>query len=71
MGIERWFAIVEPQEVEQYAAVIPRDHILPLDLSYKDRYETLDDLGLSKSTGPGPARNFAWDTAVRMGEPWH
>jgi hypothetical protein len=71
MGIERWWAVVEPQEVDLYAAVIPADHILTLDLSYKDRYETLDDLGVSKSTGPGPARNFAWDQSIAMGEPWH
>ena len=71
MGIERWYAIVEPQEVEQYASVIPRDHILPLDMTYKERYECLDNLGLTKSPGPGPARNFAWDQSLAMGHPWH
>jgi hypothetical protein len=71
MGIAKWFAVVEPQEYESYAAVIPAEHILVLDLAYKERYATLDDLGLSKSVGPGAARNFIWDTAIQMGYEWH
>lgn len=71
MGIENWFAVVEPQEYEQYAAVIPADHIIVLDLSYKDRYETLDAFGTTKSVGPGAARNFIWDQAISMGAEWH
>jgi len=45
--------------------------VLPLDLSFKDRYELCDDLGLSKSTGPGPARNFIWEHSRAAGHPWH
>jgi hypothetical protein len=71
MSIERWYAVVEPQEYDQYAAVVPKKHILVLDMSYKDRYETLDDLGLTKSVGPGAARNFIWDKSIEMGYPWH
>lgn len=71
MGIEEWYAVVEPQEFAQYAAVIPTQHIICLPLSYKQSYRTLDELGLSKSTGPGPARNFIWDTAMQMGAGWH
>ena len=71
MGIENWWAVVEPQEIEQYAAVIPREHIIELDLTYKAKYTTLDDLGLSKSVGPGAARNFIWDRSIEMGYPWH
>ena len=71
MGIEKWYAVVEPHEVEHYAAVIPRDHIIELDMSYKDRYEYLDGLGRSKGTGSGPARNFIWDTSIAMGFSHH
>jgi hypothetical protein len=71
MGIEEWYAVVEPQEYDLYAAVIPRDHIIVLDLHYKTTYETCDDLGMTKSTGSGPARNFIWDTSIKMGIPWH
>ncbi|HEV2324551.1 MAG TPA: hypothetical protein VGS10_11430 [Terracidiphilus sp.] len=71
MGIEQWYAVVEPQEHDLYAAVIPKDHIIVLDLEYKAKYDTLDNLGLTKSVGPGAARNFIWDTAIQMGHPWH
>jgi hypothetical protein len=71
MGIKEWYAIVQPEEYTQYAAVIDKQHILVLPHIYKESYETLDTLGLTKSTGPGPARNFAWDTAVQMGHDWH
>lgn len=63
--------IVEEQEVEQYAALLGRDRLLVLPQRYKEEYEVLDDLGLSKSTGPGPARNFAWDHSISEGHAWH
>ena len=71
MGIENWWAVVEAQEYDQYAAVVPRDHIIVLNLDYKREYQTLDDLGQTKSVGPGAARNFIWDTAVQIGADWH
>jgi hypothetical protein len=71
MGIENWFAVVEPQEYEPYAAVIPSENIMVLDLEYKARYETLDEHGQSKSVGPGAARNFAWDRSIELGYPFH
>lgn len=63
--------IVEPQEVAAYCAVIDPAKVLPLDMSYKDKYETCDNLGDSKGKGPGAARNFAWDHAVASGASWH
>ena len=62
LGVKH-FLIVEPDQVSDYEKSI-RDmnlsaEIIELDLSYKEKYELCDDLGLSKSTGPGPARNFA------------
>jgi TET-associated glycosyltransferase-like protein len=66
-----YYVIVEEQEFCEYAASIDRSKLLILDRSYQDRYETFDDLADSKSKGPGPARNFAWDHAIAMGAAWH
>ncbi len=70
MGVP-YYIVVEPQEVESYAAVIDRSKVLALDMEYKSRYDCFDKLGLTKSTGPGPARNFAWDHAIANGHAWH
>lgn len=70
MGVPH-FLVVEPQEFENYARVIDHTTLIPLDMSYKERYETFDDLGMTKSVGPGAARNFAWDHAVANGAKWH
>lgn len=72
MGVPH-FIVVEPQEVEQYERALRGTlaTILPLDMTYKERYELCDSLGLSKSTGPGPARNFAWDHSIANGHAWH
>lgn len=70
MGIP-FHTVVEPAEYEAYAAVLDPACILTLDMSYKDRFETLDQDGDTKSKGPGPARNFAWDHAVASGAEFH
>jgi hypothetical protein len=74
MGVAHYI-VVEPQEVEIYQAAIDKlglsTTVLPLDMSYKDRYETCDEFGTSKSTGAGPARNFAWDHALAAGFGWY
>lgn len=74
LGVEHYI-VVEPSEVEAYQKAIDERELLatvvPLDMSYKERYETCDDLGLSRSTGPGPARNFAWDKSIELGFDWH
>jgi hypothetical protein len=67
--------VVEPQEVEDYLRAV-RDRglnatIIELDMTYKEKYETCDTLGLTKSTGSGPARNFAWDHSISLGHKWH
>lgn len=66
-----YFIVVEPQEFDDYAAVIDPKKILILDMSYKDRYDTFDDLGDTKGKGPGAARNFAWDHSIKNGYEWH
>lgn len=63
--------VIERKEYEQYAAVIDPAKILILDPAYQRDYETCDDLGDSKSRGPGPARNFVWDHAIASGAAWH
>lgn len=67
--------IVEPQEVPFYKKSIDKmgllANIIELDFSYKEKYETCDSLGLSRSTGPGPARNLAWEHSVNCGYKYH
>lgn len=66
------YIVVEEQEREAYAAVVdPTVTLLVLDPEFKRTYETCDDLGLTKSTGPGPARNFAWEHSIANGHTWH
>lgn len=63
--------VVEPQEYDNYAAVVGEKRLLVLDMSYKDRYDACDGHGMTKSKGSGPARNFIWDTAQKEGYAWH
>ena len=72
MGV-RHYVIAEPQEVDAYrrASSGLLCDIVELDLSFKENYELCDGLGLSKSTGPGPARNFAWEHSKSLGFDWH
>lgn len=74
MGVAH-LIVVEPQEVDLYRATVDKlgllAEVLQLDLDYKTRYELCDDFGQSKSTGPGPARNFAWEHSIANGHQWH
>jgi hypothetical protein len=66
-----YFMVIEQQEHAQYAAVVDPAKLLILDTKYQDDYDTCDDLGATKSKGPGPARNFAWAHASAAGFAWH
>ncbi|NDB61184.1 hypothetical protein EB001_22495, partial [bacterium] len=66
-----YYIIVEEQEYQTYAEVIDPAKILILDKRFQDEYETCDDLGYTKSKGPGAARNFAWDHSIKAGHKWH
>ena len=66
-----YWIIVEDQEYDNYADVIHPDKILVLPQQYLDDYDTCDDLGDSKSKGPGSARNFAWQHAIDEGAKRH
>lgn len=72
MGVP-YFLVVEAQEAGDYrAAVDPRfGRVLILDPQYQHDYDACDDLGLSKSKGSGPARNFIWDHAAANGAARH
>ena len=70
MGCD-FLVVIEKQEYAQYASVIDEKHLLVLDESYKEKYDTCDDLGLTKSVGPGAARNFIWDHSIANGHKWH
>lgn len=71
----RHFIIVEPQQVPDYERAVREMNLLaiivPLDMSFKNKYELCDEHGLTKSTGPGPARNFAWAHSMDKGHAWH
>jgi hypothetical protein len=66
-----YFVVIEKQEFKQYASVINRRKLLVLDKKYQEDYDTFDDLGFSKSKGPGAARNFAWEHSISNGHKWH
>ena len=70
--------VVEASEAEQYAEMLlvdyeiaPEEVLLVLPPSYKDDYDTFSDVGIEGTTGPGPARNYAWDHAIETGHDWH
>lgn len=72
LGITKFFIIVEAHQYDEYAKYYNEDNLLVLPQRFLDDYETLDDLGDSKSKGPGAARNFAWWHSVNiMKEDWH
>lgn len=73
MGVHHYIC-VEPQEVEDYEKSKINEskycHILPMDMKYKQLYNTLGDLGNSTATGAGAARNFCADHARANGFKW-
>jgi hypothetical protein len=71
MGQEHYM-IIEAQEYEDYKnSVSSSTELLVLDPIYQEQYDTCDDLGSTKSKGPGAARNFAWDHSIKNGFAWH
>lgn len=66
-----YFIVVEESQFDDYAAVINKKKILILDPIFQRDYDTFDDLGDSKSKGPGAARNFAWEHSISNGHAWH
>lgn len=62
-----YFIVVEEFQYQEYANVIDPAKILILPQKYLDEYDTCDDLGSTKSKGPGAARNFAWEHSISLG----
>lgn len=67
------YVVVEPNELEEYKKELENRYcrVIELDMSYKDNYDTFDNLGDSKSKGPGGARNFCWEHSMKKGFKWH
>lgn len=70
MGVP-YSIVVEEQEADAYRAVIKGGKVLVLDPEFQRKYDTFDDLGDTRSKGPGAARNFIWAHAISEGHDWH
>ena len=70
MGVP-YFVVIEQSDYEDYSKVIDYKKLLILPEKYLEEYDVFDDLGRTKSTGPGAARNFAWDHSIKAGFKWH
>jgi hypothetical protein len=66
MGVPHYI-VVEAQELEFYKSGRCFGELIVLPQSYKNEYELCDEHGFSKSTGPGPARNFCIDHSKTNG----
>jgi hypothetical protein len=71
MGMDYHVIVDTEEEYKNYATVIDKDKLLILDPKFHNEYEVLDDLGDTKSKGPGAARNFAWQHSIDNGHDWH
>lgn len=63
--------VVEEPQFEAYSQHFEKHKLLVLDPAFQRDYETCDDLGDTKSKGPGPARNFIWEHSKSEGHEWH
>lgn len=67
MGVPHYI-VVERDELEHYRETASDlVTLLVLPQEYLDQYETCDDLGNTKSKGPGAARNFCIDHSRELG----
>lgn len=73
MGVKLFFIIVEEQEYAEYNKYFDSEHLLVLPKEYQQKYETVDPEGdkMGLPVGSGAARNFAWDTSIKMGYAKH
>jgi hypothetical protein len=62
-----YYIVVEAHQYNEYASVIDKNKILILPQEFLDNYDTCDELGNTKSKGPGAARNFAWEHSIKNG----
>jgi|TARA_R100001443_G_scaffold115516_1_gene133445 hypothetical protein len=67
-----YYIIVEEQEYEEYTNVIDKEKVLILPKEYQLNYDVFnDEIGKGRGTGPGAARNFAWDHSIGLGAKRH
>jgi hypothetical protein len=66
MGVKHYI-VVEGSQLEAYREQMPEAKYLVLPEKYLEDYETCDDLGDSKSKGPGAARNFCLEHSKEGG----
>lgn len=66
-----FYIVVEESQYKQYSRAVRKGTVLVLPQKYLDEYDTCDDLGNTKSKGPGAARNFCWDHSISIGAKWH
>jgi len=65
------YIVVEENELQDYKNGRCFGTLLVLPMKYKQEYELCDKHGLTKSTGPGPARNFCIDHSNSNGFSHH
>ena len=72
MGLKHYI-VVEQSQLELYAQHTDPNWVtlLVLPQKYLDEYDACDDHGMTKSKGPGAARNFAWDHSISIGAARH
>lgn len=71
MGVKH-FLVVEKSQVEKYKATANESaSVITLPHEYLDDYEACDNLGNTKSKGPGAARNFCIDHSSKAGAARH
>lgn len=71
MGVP-YRVIIEEDDYADYSAVIDPSRLMILPQKYKDEYDTFwPRERVQGKTGPGPARNYAWDVSVSEGYSHH
>ena len=69
MGVD-FRIICEREEYQNYSSLVEPEKIIVLPQKYKNEYDLFwkDD---DPRTGPGPARNLAWDVSINEGYDFH
>ena len=62
--------IVEEDEYKKYCSAVGKDKVLVTPKKYKEEYDVFWDDD-DERTGPGHARNFAWDDSIKGGYDYH
>lgn len=70
MGVD-YKIIIEEQEFNNYNIEVAAEKLLILPKKYLKDYDTFWERSEDNKTGPGPARNFAWDHSIESGFSWH